>query len=117
RLTAELELGDHVRFAGFVTEEEKRELFRRTWVHALTSPKEGWGISNMEAAACGTATVASDSPGLRDSVRHGSTGFLAPHGQVDALTDLLERVLSDPSLRDRLGMQARAFAELYSWER
>ena len=117
RLTAELELGDHVRFAGFVSEDEKRELFRRTWVHALTSPKEGWGISNMEAAACGTATVASDSPGLRDSVRHGSTGFLAPHGQVDALADLLERVLSDPSLRDRLGMQARAFAELYSWER
>ena len=117
RLTAELGLGEYVRFAGFVSEAEKRELFRRSWVHALTSPKEGWGISNMEAAACGTATVASDSPGLRDSVRHGSTGFLAPHGQVDMLADLIGRVLADPALRDRLGVQARAFAEMYSWER
>ena len=117
RLVAELDLGGIVRFAGFVSEEEKRELFRRSWVHALTSPKEGWGISNMEAAACGTATVASDSPGLRDSVRDGSTGFLAPHGDIDALADRFSRILQDASLRDQLGMQARAFAELYSWER
>ncbi|HEX2166910.1 MAG TPA: glycosyltransferase family 4 protein [Longimicrobiales bacterium] len=117
RLTADLDLTSSVRFAGFVSEDEKRELFRRTWVHALTSPKEGWGISNMEAAACGTATVASDSPGLRDSVRDGSTGFLAPHGDIDALADRISRVLGDTSLRDRLGMQARAFAELYTWDR
>jgi glycosyltransferase involved in cell wall biosynthesis len=117
RLVETLDLADRVAFAGFVTEEEKRELFRRSWVHALTSPKEGWGISNMEAAACGTATVASDSPGLRDSVRDGSTGYLAPHGDVAALADRFRRILEDPSLRDRLGMQARAFAELYSWDR
>jgi glycosyltransferase involved in cell wall biosynthesis len=117
RLTRRLDLADRVQFAGFVTEEEKRELFRRSWVHALTSPKEGWGISNMEAAACGTATVASDAPGLRDSVRDGSTGFLTPHGDIDALADRFRTVLENPSLRDRLGMQARAFAELYSWDR
>src|SRR5690606_7570700 len=117
RLARELQLGDAVEFAGFVSEERKRELFRRSWVHALTSPKEGWGISNMEAAACGTATVASDSPGLRDSVQDGSTGFLAPHGDIDALADRFSRILQDASLRDQLGMQARAFAELYSWER
>jgi glycosyltransferase involved in cell wall biosynthesis len=59
----------------------------------LTSPKEGWGISNLEAAACGTATVASDSPGLRDSVRHGETGYLVPHGDVDALAARLADIL------------------------
>lgn len=117
RLTAELDLTGHVRFAGFVSEDEKRELFRRTWVHALTSPKEGWGISNVEAAACGTATVASDSPGLRDSVRDGVTGFLAPHGDVEALAGRLARILGDPALRDELGTQARAFAEQFSWDR
>jgi glycosyltransferase involved in cell wall biosynthesis len=117
RLTAELDVVDRVEFAGFVPEEAKRELFRRSWLHALTSPKEGWGISNMEAAACGTATVASDSPGLRDSVRDGTTGFLAPHGDVEALAERFGRILSDPVLREALGRQARAFAELHSWER
>jgi glycosyltransferase involved in cell wall biosynthesis len=117
RLAGELALTQQVEFAGFVSEERKRELFRRAWVHVLASPKEGWGISNIEAAACGTATVASDSPGLRDSVRHEETGFLAPHGDSDALAGRLRLILQDPALRDRLGASARTFAERFSWER
>lgn len=117
RLTRTLELGDRVEFAGFVTEERKRELFRRSWVHALTSPKEGWGISIMEAAACGTASVASDSPGLVDSVRDGETGLLSPHGNVVALAARFRRLIEDGALREQLGTQARAFAEHFSWDR
>jgi glycosyltransferase involved in cell wall biosynthesis len=116
-LASELGLVDHVEFTGFVTDERKRELFRRCWVHVLASPKEGWGISNMEAAACGTATVASDSPGLRDSVRHGETGYLVPHGDIDRLADRIRAILEAPALRDRLGANARRFAELHSWDR
>jgi glycosyltransferase involved in cell wall biosynthesis len=116
-LVQQLGLERQVEFAGFVSEERKRELFRRCWLHALTSPKEGWGISNMEAAACGTATVGSDSPGLRDSVRDGETGFLVPHADVAALADRFSRIIQDPALRDRLGRQAREFASRYSWER
>jgi glycosyltransferase involved in cell wall biosynthesis len=117
RLAAELGITDVVDFVGFVSEQDKRMYFRRSWVHALTSPKEGWGISNMEAAACGTATVASDSPGLRDSVRHGRTGWLVGHGDIGALAHRLRSILEDPALRDRLGAGARTFAEEYSWER
>jgi glycosyltransferase involved in cell wall biosynthesis len=112
-----LRLEGQVEFAGFVSEAHKRELFQRTWLHVLTSPKEGWGISNIEAAACGTATIASDSPGLRDSVRHGETGYLVPHGNVDALAGQIRTVLRDPALRDDLGARARRFAEGYSWDR
>jgi glycosyltransferase involved in cell wall biosynthesis len=117
RLTRGLQLERQVEFAGFVSEQRKRELFRRSWVHVLASPKEGWGISNMEAAACGTATVASDSPGLRDSVRDRETGFLVPHGNIDALADRLRAILQDAALRDALGTAARRFAERFSWER
>jgi len=116
-LARSLDVADRVEFAGFVSEERKRELFRRSWVHVLASPKEGWGISNMEAAACGTPTVASDSPGLRDSVRHGETGLLVPHGDVAALADGLRALLLDPALRDRLAEGARRFAGAFSWER
>jgi glycosyltransferase involved in cell wall biosynthesis len=116
-LCNELDVSDRVEIAGFVSEERKRELFRRSWVHVLTSPKEGWGISNMEAAACGTATVASSSPGLRDSVRDGETGFLVPHGDVNALAARIRDVVTNPDLRDMLGAQARRFAEGFTWER
>ncbi len=116
-LVASLGLGDAVEMPGFVSDEAKRQYFRKAWVHVLTSPKEGWGITNLEAAACGTPTVASDSPGLRDSVVDGETGFLVPHGDVGALADRLQEILLDAEVRHRLGQQARSFAERFSWER
>ena len=116
RLRAQLKLEDRVELAGFVPEDEKLRLLRGAWVHALTSPKEGWGISNLEAAACGTPTVASDSPGLRDSVVHESTGFLVPHGDVSALAARLRSLLTDSVLRDSMGAAARRFAENFSWD-
>ncbi|MHB1170868.1 MAG: glycosyltransferase family 4 protein [Longimicrobiales bacterium] len=117
RLREELSLEDHVTLLGFVDEAKKLELFRRTWVHVLTSPKEGWGISNLEAAACGTPTVASDAPGLRDSVVDGETGFLVPHGDVSALADRLALLLRDDGLRARLGAGAHRFALRHTWDR
>jgi glycosyltransferase involved in cell wall biosynthesis len=115
-LVASLDLEGVVSFEGFVSETAKRELLRRSWVHVLTSPKEGWGITNLEAAACGTPSVASDAPGLRDSVRHGETGFLVPHGDLQALTDALAELLTQPDLRARQGAAARSFAEAHTWQ-
>ena len=116
RLAAELGLGPAVRFLGFVSEEEKRRLLRRAWAVVFPSPKEGWGITNVEAAACGTPAIASDSDGLRESVRDGVTGYLVPHGDASALAQRLLALANDPALVDRLGRAARSFAEGLSWD-
>jgi glycosyltransferase involved in cell wall biosynthesis len=115
-MSDQLSLGDTVEFLGFVPEEEKADLLRRSWIHVLTSPKEGWGISILEASACGTPTVASDSPGLRDAVVHGRTGMLVPHGDVDALSEAISRVLTDSKIREEMGLAAREFSETFTWE-
>ncbi len=115
-LTAELGLTDAVRFLGFVSEEEKRRLFHATWANVFPSAKEGWGITNVEAAACGTLSLASDSQGLRDSVRHGETGYLVPHGQPAPLAERMLELANDPALVARLGAGARCFAETLSWD-
>lgn len=117
RLVASLALAGRVEFLGFVGEEEKRELLRRAWALAFASPKEGWGITNLEAAACATPVVASNSPGLRESVRDGETGFLVPHGDVGAMAARLETLAASPALVATLGAQARRFAESFTWER
>ena len=116
QLAAALGLGTAVRFRGFVPEADKRELLRRAWAVVFPSPKEGWGISNVEAAACGTPALASDSPGLRESVRHGVTGYLVPHGDLQALSDRMVELAGDPVLVERLGRGARAFAATLSWD-
>ena len=118
RATAEsLGVSDLVTFEGFVTEERKRDLMRAAWATVQPSPKEGWGITNIEAAACATPTVASDSPGLRESVRHGETGILYPHGDVPALAAALERLAADPTEVARLGAGALVFAQGFTWDR
>ncbi|HET7042500.1 MAG TPA: glycosyltransferase, partial [Gemmatimonadales bacterium] len=113
----ELGIQAAVRFHGFVSEERKRELLRSTWANVFPSPKEGWGITNVEAAACGTPSLASDSPGLRDSVRHGETGYLLPHGDAPALAGKFLAFAADPGLVDRLGAAGRRFAEGLTWDR
>ena len=115
RLGRSLDLGERVRFLGFVDDCRKLALLREAWALALTSPKEGWGITNFEAAACATPVVASDSPGLRESVRDQETGFLVPHGDVAALTAAFNRLAADPELVARLGVRGRQFAERFTW--
>ena len=117
RLAGSLDLAERVRFLGFVSEAEKVRLLRRVWALCFTSPKEGWGITNLEAAACGTPVVASRSPGLRESVRDGETGFLVPHGDVDALAAAMGRIAASAELVAALGSRGRVFAEGFTWER
>ncbi len=116
-VAARLQLGSAVQFLGFVDEAAKRDLLRRAWAVVFPSEKEGWGIVNVEAAACGTPAIASDSPGLRESVIADETGVLIPHGATAALTDALIRFSTDRELLETLGRGARAFAERLSWDR
>lgn len=110
-------VADAVRFLGFVTEEVKLRLLRTTWANVFPSVKEGWGITIMEAAACGTPSLASNSPGLRDSVRDGETGYLIPHGDAEVLARRMLELAEQPALVARLGRRAREHAEQHTWER
>jgi glycosyltransferase involved in cell wall biosynthesis len=111
-----LGITDRVEFVGYVSEDEKLAHLRRAWLHVLVSSKEGWGISIVEAAACGTPTVASDSPGLRESVVDGETGLLVPHGDVPALAEAMRMLLADSERRRKMGRAARRYAERFSWD-
>lgn len=117
QLATQLGLGGAVRFLGFVDDARKLELLRSTWANLFPSPKEGWGITVVEAAACGTPSLASDSPGLRDSVRREETGFLVPHGDPRALAARMLQLAADPALVERLGAAGRRHAEALSWNR
>ena len=116
QLAAAAGQSDAVRFLGFVSEEEKLRLFRSAWANVFPSPKEGWGITIMEAAACGTPSIASDSPGLRDSVRAGTTGWLVPHGDAPALARQYLALAADRELVERFGVAAREHAEQLTWD-
>jgi len=116
-LVKSLDLGGRVRFLGFIPEDDKVHLLRRAWASALASPKEGWGISNLEAAACGTPVIAANSPGIRESVIDGETGFLVAQNDPHAMAAAMRGLVQSPDLVDVLGKAARRFAETFSWDR
>jgi len=115
-LARQLDIEESVQFLGYVPEEEKVALLSGAVANVFPSPKEGWGMTIVEAAACGTPSIASDSPGLRDSVRHGETGFLVPHGDAGVLAGRMIALVRDGGLRARLGRGAAAFAKQLTWD-
>lgn len=117
RLAAGLRLEALVDFLGYVSEDEKVSLLRRAWANVYPSPKEGWGITNIEAAACGTPSLASDAPGLRESVVDGRTGRLVPYGDVDAWAAAVRGLVAAPEEMERMGRAAVGFAGRFTWDR
>ena len=115
RMASRLGLEGAVEFRGFVPPALKVRALQESWVHVQPSPKEGWGLTVVEAGACGTAVVAADSPGLRDSVRADQTGLLFPPHDEGVLADALIRVLTDAPLRDRLARAGVEWAARFRW--
>ncbi|MEO5618984.1 MAG: glycosyltransferase family 4 protein [Candidatus Eisenbacteria bacterium] len=115
RAAARTNLDGSVEFLGFLPGPEKVRRLREAWALVQPSPKEGWGLTVVEAGACGTAVVAADSPGLRDSVRRDETGLLVPYGDDAALTVALARVLQDSALRDGLARAGREWSQRFTW--
>ena len=100
---------------GRVDEDTLIQRYQSAWVVAATSKSEGWGMTLTEAAACGTPAVATRIPGHIDAVTHGVTGLLVDSSR--GLIEALVRVLSNPGLRDRMGVEAHQRALSFTWER
>jgi mannosyltransferase len=73
--------------------------------------REEFGLTPMEAMACGTPTLLSDTGDFRNMTVTGETGFIVPTGDIDALAARLGEMLTDPSRLETMGKAARTKAE------
>ena len=117
RLAGRLGLAGSARFHGHLPQSELVRLLYRSRLFLNASPKEGWGLTVIEAGACGVPTVAADSPGLRDSVQNGETGLLVPYGDPAAMAAAALELLGDEPRRSAMGVKAAARARSFSWDR
>ncbi len=113
----ELGLEQTIALPGRIPEPLKGELISRAWLTVVPSAAEGWGLTVMEANAMGRPAVAFDVPGLRDSVRDGVTGWLAPTGQsLAAVLATAIDELTDPNRQRLISEQCRRWAARFPWQ-
>jgi glycosyltransferase involved in cell wall biosynthesis len=106
--------GDWISLPGYVSDEALIALYRRAWVVASTSLREGWGMTVTEAGACGTPSVVSRISGHEDAVVHGRSGLLVD--DQDEMVGALDATLADEVARKRLGIGAQEHAEQFTWD-
>jgi glycosyltransferase involved in cell wall biosynthesis len=105
-----------VEFRGSLPNDEVLQLMSRAAICVLpTLTMEGHPKVLIEAMACGAACVATDVPGNREVLADGQTGIIVPPSDVEALSNILQLLLSDYSLRDRLGRSAQVEALRYNF--
>ncbi|MDR3643270.1 MAG: glycosyltransferase [Candidatus Doudnabacteria bacterium] len=116
KLTQLLRLGERVSFLGKISEQEKISWLKKAWVFCNPSMMEGWGITTIEANACGVPVVAANVPGLRDSVNNPHTGFLVEHGNAPKFAEHILKILTNRSLQQFMEAQSVKWAAHFDWD-
>jgi phosphatidylinositol alpha-1,6-mannosyltransferase len=122
-LAAELKLTDRVKFLTGVPDDDLPGIYNLASVYLgvsrlADSNVEGFGISLVEASACGVPVVGGRSGGIPDAVREGETGLLVDPGDPVAVARAVDAVLSNPALASKLGGGGRRAVEThFNWDR
>lgn len=117
-LCKELKIEKRVDFKGFVSKEDKFRYLAKAYLLINPSVREGWGLVNIESAACGTPAIAYDVPGVRDSVLHNKTGILVKKSLgAEGLAKAAETLLKNKSLYEKLSKESKKWGQRFSWER
>ena len=109
----ELGLEQAARFLGGVAPDDLAALYSGATAFVLPSLYEGFGMPVLESMACGTAVVCSNTSSLPEVA--GDAALLFPPGDVDALAEALQRVITDETLRGELSRRGLARVARFSW--
>jgi glycosyltransferase involved in cell wall biosynthesis len=102
-------------FPGFVAEVDLPAFYQMAELFAFPSLYEGFGLGPLEAMACGTPVVSSNSSSLPEVV--GEAGLLFEPTDTAAMTQALRRILGDEGLRTELKQRSLQQAKKFSWAR
>jgi len=109
RLACGLGVSCLVTFYGRAEQGEVPALLNELDIFAALSVNESFGVSALEASACGLPLVVTDAGGLPEVVRHRETGFVVPVGGVVEAASAMERLVLDRGLRNKMGRAGREF--------
>lgn len=104
-------------YLGRISEKQKVELYQRAWAVLSTSYIEGWGLTMVEANACGTPVVAYNTGAAQEIIEQGKNGFLVGYKEYDEAAKWLDYVLEDENMMKQLAKQSHHSSLKYDWEK
>jgi N-acetyl-alpha-D-glucosaminyl L-malate synthase BshA len=108
-LARRLGIADKVRFLG--RQDSIEEITAVADLYLLPSELESFGLSALEAMACGVPVIGSDAGGLPEVVAQGETGYLLPVGDIEGMAARALELLRDEALHKRMSQAARRRVE------
>jgi len=102
-------------FTGYVSQEKLPCLYRNADLFVFPSLYEGFGLPVLEAMACGTPVITSNTSSLPEVA--GDAAVLVDPYSVEDIADAMERVLTDPDLRTELSRKGKERAKQFTWEK
>jgi D-inositol-3-phosphate glycosyltransferase len=114
-MTRELQIDCQVTFLGKRDQDVLQYYYSVAEIVVMPSHYESFGLVALEAMACGTPVVASETGGLVFLVKDGETGLHVPTAAPQALADKLQRLLENEAELSRLGRQAAQYASGFEW--
>jgi mannosylfructose-phosphate synthase len=116
-IIASYNMQDRVHIIGYVPDEMMRPYYQQSLFFVLPSLFEPFGMTSLEAMACGKTVVASKFGGIRNIITHGANGYLVDSANAEEFAAVMISLLKDPDHNKKTGMNAHTFiTEQYSWE-
>ena len=116
KLCNEFNLLEKVHFIGSINRTDLKYYYNSSDICVLPSYYESFGLSALEAAACGVPVVASKKGGLSSIVIDKKTGYLLQWRCPGPFVEKLEILLQSKDLRKSMGKNARQHAEKLNWD-
>lgn len=114
KLVKDLKLSRKVVFTGYVEEDDLPRLYNAASLFVFPSLYEGFGLPPLEALACGTPVISSNTSSMPEVI--GRAGILLPPEDLEAWRRQIYRVLTNKSLRQTMAEQGFSQAKKFSWE-
>jgi glycosyltransferase involved in cell wall biosynthesis len=115
QLIDQLKLKDKVQFTGYISSQNMPIVYNLAQLFVYPSTYEGFGFPPLEAMACGTPVITTAISAMLDNV--GNAGLLIPPQDETALSQAIQTLLSNGSLRDHLSRVGRVRAAEFTWNR
>lgn len=109
KLCSDLNIANKVTFLGYISQKQVVEAFNRFDVAVIPSDFESFGVSAVEAQACGTATIVSDAGGLPEATCPNKSSIVIERGNISQLQEAMDKLILNKELRDSMGKYGRKY--------